>query len=87
MEVGLTIGRLCLPLLLAAALIWLNPGLVLANGGEVHLGGLSGGASLAIILAGVALTGILIAFFLWKGIRSLPPSKPPAETDQRFAMT
>ncbi len=71
-------GRLCLKLLLAAVLIWLNPGLALANGGGVHPGGLSGGASLAIILAGVVLTGILIAFFLWKGRQTLPSSAPSA---------
>ena len=53
-----------LAVLLGALAAWSDVGLSLAHAGEVHLGGLSSAASLAIIVIAVVVVGIFVGLFL-----------------------
>ncbi len=59
---------LCLALVLAVTAVWMNAGASEANGGDVHIGELSGTASVVVIIAGGALVALFIGLFAvrWK---------------------
>ena len=81
-EGGLRLKRkLGIALLLGAAANWSNVGLSLAHTGEVHVGGLSSTASLAIIAAGVALAALFLGLFILSWRRSIQSSVPPSGED------
>ncbi len=70
------IRKVGLALLLGAVASSLNVGLSLAHPGEVHVGGLSSTASLAIIVAGVVLVALFLGLFVLSWRRSIQSSDP-----------
>ncbi len=68
------LGQALLP---GAAASWMNVGLALAHTGEVHVGGLSNTASLAIIVAGGVLAALFLGLFILSWRRSIQSPVPP----------
>ncbi len=70
--------KLCLALLLGTVASWLNGAHAEANGGDVHIGGLSGGTSLAIIVIGVVVAGLFIGLFVlrWRQAAQSSTAQP-----------
>jgi hypothetical protein len=61
-------------LFLSTAASWPSAGIIEANGAHVHIGGLSGGASLALILIALAVAGLFVALFVLRWRQSARPS-------------
>jgi|TARA_Y100000294_G_C8451328_1_gene294798 hypothetical protein len=73
--------KLGLALLLGAAVSWLNVGLSLAHEEDIHLGGLSRTASLAVIVAGLLLVGLFLGLFVLSWRRSNQSPVPVSGED------
>lgn len=64
---------------LAAAAAWLNRGLALANGDDLHFGDLSVG-SLAILIAAGVIAALALGLFILKWLQS-PGNTPDSTAD------
>ncbi len=76
---GLPKAKLYLALLLGAVARGLHVGRSEANGGEVHIGNLSGTASLVVIVVGVAVAGLFIGFFALRWRQTAQSSRAQPE--------
>ena len=68
--------KLVLALLLGVVASWLNVGLSLAHEEELHLGGLSRTATVAVIVVGVLVVGLFVGLFVLAWKRSTQASAP-----------
>lgn len=74
-------GKVPLALFFGALAGWLKVGLLEADGGHLHIGDLSSGASIAIMVAGAVVGMLFVGIFLlrWMQLARSAPTEPPED--------